>query len=258
MGMIQQAKEQQSAPAQEQEVEQGSAAEPSAETPASVPGAAPADDAAVEPASPDQESVAPDDQGGDTGGLGNYGEGSPASPEEQKEYERAMGAMYTALYKNPQVGKAVIDHIQPTAKVDSTAKACILFYTQLDSKLNFDTSIIQEFTQDLVQNIIDFAERAKKLQYNEKEYQAILGSTYEGVLDLYGVSKEDAQEFLASRPPEEAQRAQQDYQTLVATAQGDQAEQTPTAPPAAASQPAAPAEPGAAPAAAPSAQPPEA
>lgn len=172
------------------------------------------------PASP----VAPvptegEDTGMETEGApaeGVEGEGTEtASPEEQQEYERVLGATMTAMYKDPEISKAIVDQLQPEDKIGSVVKASVLLIKQIDEKVNMDEVVIPQITQDVVDQMIQLAERTKGMQFSEQEMQGALGATFEGVMQVFGINPEDAQSFMDSLDEDEITRGEQDYQKFL-------------------------------------------
>jgi hypothetical protein len=145
-------------------------------------------------------------------------EGDQAAPEEQAEYERAMAGLYDALYVNDKSSQAVVDMIQPEDKNGSVVKAVVLLVQQLDKKLQLDEVVIPQIAQDATELVVEIAEKAKKVQFSEDELQSITGAVMEGVFQVFGVSPEDAQDFMSSVPPEEQAAMKQEYDGAVAKA----------------------------------------
>ena len=115
-----------------------------------------------------------------------------ASPEEQKEYERAMQALAQILYSNEKTSNAIVDQINPEDKVSSTAKVSILLMKQLDSKIQLDEGVVAEVTREATARIMELAEARHGLEYGGREEQVILGSVWEGIQSVFGMDQDDA------------------------------------------------------------------
>jgi hypothetical protein len=139
----------------------------------------------------------------------------PATPEEQKEYERAMKAMAKVLYSSPKTANAIVDQVIPDDKVDSTAKVSMLFLQQLDKKINMDESVIAEMTQQATSRIMELAETRHGIEYDEQEAQVIIGTTWEGVMQVFGMDKEQHGEFVRSVGSEKLPELKQQYEAAL-------------------------------------------
>jgi hypothetical protein len=120
-----------------------------------------------------------------------------ATPEEQKEYERAMQALAQVLYNNPAVANAIVDQIDPNDKVSSTAKVSMLLIKQIDEKIQLDENVVAEVTKETVGRIEELAEARHGITYGGREHQVILGSTWEGIQKMFGMEKEEAEALMA-------------------------------------------------------------
>lgn len=158
---------------------------------------------------PVESPQAPEEEADDT-------DGEEASPEEQAEYERAMAGLYEAMYQNPKSSRAILDMIQAEDKIGSVAKAVVLLVEQLDKKIQLDEAVVPQITQDAAERVVEMAERGKKIQFSEQELQAIAGASLEGVMQVFGASPEDAQQFMSSMPPEQQAKVKQGYEQMVA------------------------------------------
>ena len=134
-----------------------------------------------------------------------------ASPEEQQEYEKALSALHTVLYSNEGTSQAIVDMLQPQDKVGSVAKAGILVVQQLDEKIDLDESVFAEITMDIADRLIEMGERAKGMEFSEKESQAVMGATWEGVMELYGIDESAYEELTQGMSPEELKGYEQEY-----------------------------------------------
>jgi hypothetical protein len=121
----------------------------------------------------------------------------PASPEEQKEYERVMEALSKVLYSNDKTAGAIVDQVLPSDKITSTTKATVLLVQQLDEKVQMDEAVVAEVTQEATARIMELAEARHGFQYGEREAQVIMGSVWEGVQGLFGMDQQQAEALMA-------------------------------------------------------------
>lgn len=138
------------------------------------------------PAGPPAGAGGPPEEGGDLPAPEE-----PASPEEQKEYERAMRAVARVLYSNDKTANSIVDQVDPNDKVSSTAKVSLLFIQQLDRKINLDETVIPSITQEVVGRITELAEARHGVEYTPQEQEQTFGATWEGIQSLYGADPAD-------------------------------------------------------------------
>lgn len=165
-----------------------------APAPAGPPQAGPPQQTAAGPAPAGPQAA----QGGGAakGGV-DIGE-EPATPEEQKEYERAMTAMSKVLYDNEKTSNAIVDQVNPDDKIDSTAKVSMLFMKQLDEKIDLDESVVAQMTEETVMRVMELAEARHGVQFDEREAQIILSSTWEGISQMFGMDEAQHKELVNS------------------------------------------------------------
>ena len=120
-----------------------------------------------------------------------------ASPEEQKEYERAMQALSKILYGNDETANAIVDQVDPNDKISSTVKVSVLLMNQLDQKIQMDEAVVAEVSVEAVERISELAEARHNIQYGDRELQVIMGSVWEGVQEMFGMEPQDAEALMA-------------------------------------------------------------
>lgn len=135
-----------------------------------------------------------------------------ASPEEQQEYQRAMQALSKVLYANDKTANSVVNQIDPNDKVGSTAKANMLIIQQLDKQINMDESIIAQMTQEVSERVMELAETRHGFEYSEREAQVILGATWEGVMQIFGVDETDVQGLAQEIGPDNMANLKQQHE----------------------------------------------
>ena len=129
-------------------------------------------------------------------------QGQPASPQEQKEYERATAALHEVLYGSPETSNSVVKALQhtPESKIDPLVKTSIMIMSQLDEKIDLDENIISQMAQDVVGRLIEMAEVRYNIEYSDVEMQQALGATWEGVTQMFGADEQDYQNFMSTTP----------------------------------------------------------
>jgi hypothetical protein len=120
-----------------------------------------------------------------------------ASPEAQKEYERAMEGLSRILYSNEEISNSIVDQVSPDDKVGSTAKVSMLVINQLDSKINMDTEVVAAVSQEAVERVTELAEARHNITYGERELQVIMGSVWEGVQGMFGMEPQEAEALMS-------------------------------------------------------------
>lgn len=138
-----------------------------------------------------------------------------ATPEEQQEYERAMSAVQTTLYENDETADSIERMLQPEQKVDSTVQAALITLSEVDKQLNLDEGVIAQVAMDITDMIIDLGQEGKGIQYSDQEAQAIWGSVWEGVMEMYGVDEEEYESFTKGMSDEEVSGYDQQYKQFL-------------------------------------------
>ncbi len=121
-----------------------------------------------------------------------------ATSGEQAEYDRAMDALGQVLYSNEKISNSIVDQIDPEDPVGSTAKVSMLLIQQLDQKVDLDEVVVADITQETVSRIMELAEARHGIEYDDRDAQAILGATWEGVSEMFGVDEADHAELVNS------------------------------------------------------------
>ena len=109
-----------------------------------------------------------------------------ASPEQQKEYERAIRAMAKVLYGSDKTANAIVDQITPKDLVSSTVKVTALFIKELDRKINMDVAVVSEVTRESVERIAELAEARHQVEYKTQDMEQVLGAVWESVQSMWG------------------------------------------------------------------------
>lgn len=113
-------------------------------------------------------------------------EDTPATPEENAEYDRALGGLSKILYEDIGTSGAIIDMLQPEEKVGSVAQATIMVLTQMDNKMDLNENVFAELTRETVDRIVDLGEQTKGMAFSDEDVRNALGAAWEGILQIYG------------------------------------------------------------------------
>ena len=146
------------------------------------------------PASPNKGKGVADSYTRRSGGLKGNNE-EAATEEEQAELERAIGALSKVIYEDDNTSQAIQDQLRPEERIGSIAKASILLVQQLDEKLDLDEVVIAQFTQEVADRVIDLYENKNQEEVSEEDAQKVLGATWEGVQELFGVDEDSYEEM---------------------------------------------------------------
>lgn len=134
-----------------------------------------------------------------------------ASPEEQQSYEQAMSALQQVVYENDTTADAIAEMVQESNKIDSTVQAVLVTLSELDKKLDMDEGIIAQIAMELTDMVMDVATEGKGIQYTEQEAQAVWGSVWEGVMEMYGVDEEEYTSFTEGMSDDDIAGQEQTY-----------------------------------------------
>jgi hypothetical protein len=123
--------------------------------------------------------------------------GEPATAEEEEELVRAREALERILYDSDELSNSLMGQIDPEDKIGSTTKATVLLIGQIDDKIDLDEAVIAPFTMEAVDRLTELAEAKHGFEYSERELQATLGATWEGVMSMFGVDQNEYDRFVS-------------------------------------------------------------
>lgn len=141
-----------------------------------------------------------------------------ATPEEQAEYERAQGGLSKILYENVDTSGAVIDMLQPEAKVESVTQAAVMTITNLDKQMDLNENVFAELTRETVDRIVDLGEQTKGIVYTDDDVRKALGATWEAILNIYGdpdTAQQDLEELTQGMSDDDMSSQVQQYQDFL-------------------------------------------
>lgn len=134
-----------------------------------------------------------------------------ATPEEQAELERAVGALGKVIYEDDATSQAIQDQLRPEEKIGSVVKASLLVINQLDQQLDLDEVIIPQFTQEVTDRMVDLYEQKTEEEFSDEEAQKVLGAAWEGVLDMFGMDEETYEEMTQGMSEQDIAGYEQQY-----------------------------------------------
>jgi hypothetical protein len=144
----------------------------------------------------------------------------------QDAYDKANTALLSALYgNNHRVAAAILQGIQPQGphKIESAARAAIHLFTQLNLRLKLSKTtpqIVLPFTKDIVNNVLDLAERGGNIQFSDQEAVAVLGTSLEMIMRIIGVTKQQMSTFQQHVGQAKMQKGLGDYKAALAHTKG--------------------------------------
>ena len=142
----------------------------------------------------------------------NIGAGEEeASPEEQKEYEKAIDALHQILYEDEERTEGVLQMLNPEDKIGTTVKTTIMLLKQMDERLDLNENIVAELTVDIADRLIELGETAHDMSFSEKETQAVAGAAWEGVLQLFGIDEESMSQMTQGMGEEQLAGYEKEY-----------------------------------------------
>ena len=165
------------------------------------------------PASPNKGKGVADSYTRRSKGL--MAEEEEATEEEQAELDRALGALSKVLYEDDNTSQSIQDQLRPEERIGSIAKASILLIQQLDEKLDLDEVVIAEFTQEVADRVIDMYEAKNDEEVTDEDAQKVLGATWEGVQELFGVDEDSYEEMTQGMGEEDINQYTQQYKQFL-------------------------------------------
>lgn len=145
------------------------------------------------PASPNKGKGVADSYTRRSQGL--QGDDAEATEEEQAELERAIGALSKVMYEDDNTSQSIQDQLRPEERIGSIAKASIMLVQQMDERLDLDEVIVAQFTQEVADRMIDMYEQKNDEEVSEEDAQKVLGATWEGVQELFGIDEDSYEEM---------------------------------------------------------------
>lgn len=122
--------------------------------------------------------------------------GEQATPEEQKEYERAANAVARIVYGTDQeTSDTIADSVIAEDKIGSLTQAALSVFTQVDKKIDIDEAVMAQVVEDTVEMVADVAEKKNGIFLTEDELGNALIATWEGVIFMMGGDSDMAEDY---------------------------------------------------------------
>jgi len=151
-------------------------------------------------------------------------EGEPnASPEEQQEYERALGAISQVIYGDDRSNESIMKAMHTENKVGSIIKAASGIIVQVDGQIQMDEVVIPQITQDVVNMLMELAETKEGIEFDETEMKQALSGTWEAIMQVFGGDEEmdeDFEEMTRGMSGEDMRKVGSEYNDLLNYGEG--------------------------------------
>lgn len=141
--------------------------------------------------------------------------GQAATPEEQQDYDRAVAALMKILYKDDKTHAAIMQKIDPNNPGKSITELTVLLITELDQRLDIMETVIINLIPEVVDRLVELAEKSGRIQIEDREVMRIAGAASEMILQQYGTTPEDAAAVAGSVSDAERAEAEQMYKGLL-------------------------------------------
>lgn len=134
-----------------------------------------------------------------------------ATPEEQAEYERAVGALGKVMYEDEESSEAILDQLREEDPIGSITKASVLLVRQLDDRLDLDENVIAQFTLEVVDRMVDLYQEKTGQPLEDADVEKVVASTWEGIMQVYDIDEEDYRQFTDGLSEDEVKSMEQSY-----------------------------------------------
>lgn len=123
-----------------------------------------------------------------------------ASPEDEEEMGRAQGALGKILYENEAGFNAVVKKLsnENVPAINRLSDTTVFLLTEIDKKINIDEGVILPFAAVVYDAVYEIAVTAKAFELPDDAVQKGLMVTLQVVLQAYGVSEEELNDYLES------------------------------------------------------------
>lgn len=138
-----------------------------------------------------------------------------ATPEEQRNYERAMTIVGQIVYgKKKDLSDSIADSIIENNKPGSLIQTGLIVIDKAGEAIDIDPVIIPELIDDTVNLLADAASSKNGVQISPEEADAAKMGIFEAILSAVGGNssmQEDFQELTQGMTPEEIEQMKQQY-----------------------------------------------
>jgi hypothetical protein len=151
----------------------------------------------------------------------------PLPPALSAELDKAKDALNQALYQNEKVARAVIQAVVPGQQLPAAAAhMTLVIVSSINKKLLFSKNapqLVLPIVQLTLNHILDMVEQVRKAQIPDNQAVGALGLAQEGVMRMFGVSKQQVANLKSHLPPSMVSKYQAHYKNAHAYAtQGQQ------------------------------------
>lgn len=124
----------------------------------------------------------------------------PATPEEEAELQRAQGALAKVLYENDASFQSVVKKLSASEvpPINRLADTTVMLVAEIDNKINLDEVVIMEFAATVYDAVYEIAVTAQAFELDDATIKQGLMVTLQVIMESYGVSEEDFNQFAES------------------------------------------------------------
>lgn len=139
----------------------------------------------------------------------------PLPPALTEELDKAKDAVHAALFQNPKISEAVATAVVPGDQLPSSAAhMTLVIVSSVNKKLMFSKNapqLVLPIVQWTLNNILHMVEQVRKTQIPDQQAVGALGLAQEGVMRMFGVSKQHVANLKSHLPPSMVAKYQAHY-----------------------------------------------
>ena len=139
----------------------------------------------------------------------------PLPPALSQELDKAKDAVHAALFQNPKIADAVATAVVPGDQLPSSAAhMTLVIVSSVNKKLMFSKNapqLVLPIVQWTLNNILHMVEQVRKTQIPDQQACGALGLAQEGVMRMFGVSKQQVSNLKSHLPPSMVSKYQAHY-----------------------------------------------
>ena len=136
-----------------------------------------------------------DDPGGYGGQLSLPGT-SPATEQEQEQYEIALAAVAELVYTNDKSHLRLVEMLKSTGEQEgpqvAVVKATVVIITEVDKQIDIPEAVIINIVDEVFMMIAELLAQVVQYDMSEKELKQGVASAQQMILEIYGVERGDA------------------------------------------------------------------
>jgi hypothetical protein len=139
----------------------------------------------------------------------------PLPPALSEELHKAQQAVHAALFQNPKVSEAVVTSVTPGDQLPAAAAhMTLVIVSSVNKKLMFSKNapqLVLPIVQWTLNNILHLVEQVRKTQIPDQQACGALGLAQEGVMRMFGVSKQHVANLKSHLPASMISKYQAHY-----------------------------------------------